>query len=181
MRARLVNFQRGLDPKEALDLGNKNLRKFRKDLQSGNYTEPLNILIDGLENGYISDEETDEFLTGGIINNARIDYYWPGFFRDTKNIYWSKGNESLNINFVLPDFKRIKTWIGKMYLKPGAQINFKDSDYYYKMRTSSTDKSGKGYGISEENTFEKDDYAFTVKFIISQINKVYKATLINIE
>jgi len=173
MRAKTVNFQRGLDPKEALEIGNENLRQFHKDMDNGNFLAPLHILMDGLERGYISDKEADEFIIGAVRTSAPRYWEWTKWFEDTRNIYWSEFNESLNINFTLPDFKRIKTWIGK--------ITEHDGGYWFKMRTSSTDKNGNGYGIETENVFSDDDYAFTSKFILNQINRVFTETVRNID
>ena len=173
MRAKTVNFQRGLDPKEALSIGNENLRKFHKALDDGNFELSLDILMNGLEGEYISDQEADEFITGGVRIFAPSYWKWTEWFYETKNIYWSKFNESLNINFTLPDFKGIKTWIGK--------ITDAEGNYYYKMRTYSSDKNGKEYGIAEDNVFELDDYMFTTKFILKQINKVFTSTVQNID
>jgi len=175
MRAKPVNFERGLDPKEALAIGNENLRKFKKALDEGDFGISLDLLMNGLEGEYFSDADADEFITGGIRDlDFTYNYWeWPKWFYETKNIYWSKFNESLNINFSLPDFKRIKTWIGK--------ITDAEGNYYYKMRTSSTDKNGSSYGISEENVFEVDDYMFTTRSILKQINKVFTSTVQNID
>jgi hypothetical protein len=172
MRAKTVNFERGLDPKEALDLGNKDLHDFRRAYREGNYKFPLDTIMDLLESGAISNKEADDFITDGIKNHSPKSWQWITWFENTRNIYWSDTNESINITFTLPDFKRIKTWIGKIHFK---------GVYFFKMRTISTNKNGKGYGISEQNVFDEADYMFNIVFITKQINKVFIETARNID
>jgi hypothetical protein len=171
LRAKTVSFHRGLDPKDSMGIGYAGRRKFLKDIESGYFFGSLEVLMEGLEIGYISEEEADHYLTNGISENAPKSWQWTEGFRKTREIYWNSFEKSLNIDFYLPDYKKIRTWVGKIHF---------NGVYYFKMRTTCTDSRGLGYKFQQENIFEPDDYAFTIKFIMSQINKVLAESIKNI-
>jgi len=178
MRAKTVNFERGIDPKDSLQIGNAKLRKFKEDLRSKNFLAPYDNLVDLLEEGFISDKDAEEFIIGGVKEYAPKHYRlseeseWVEAFLKTNNIYWSKFDESLNINFVLPNLKRINTWIGKISTAEGHIV--------FRMKTGSYSPEGNDYDIKEANIFYYNDEVFCVKYLLKQIDRVVSSTNINI-
>jgi len=173
MRAKTVNFERGIDPKDSLQIGNVQLRKFKEDLRNKNFLATYDNLVDLLEGGFISDKDAEEFIVGGVKEYAPKHFEWVEAFMETNNIYWSKFDESLNINFVLPNFKRINTWIGKISTAEGHIV--------FRMKTGSYSPEGKDYDIKEANVFYYNDELFGVRYLLKQIDRVIASTNINIE
>lgn len=173
MRAKTVDFQRGLDPKDSLSLGNENLRKFRKSLAKKDFLVPWDNMIDLIEAGMITDEDAKEFIVGAIKEYAPKHIDWLPSFIETANIYWDKFDESLNISFSLPDSKKIQTWIGKISTAEGHIV--------FKMKTGAYSPDNKDYDIKESNIFYYNDELFGIKFFIRQTSRVIATIRINLD
>lgn len=183
MRAKKVQFQRGADPKDTLDIGNKKLRAFLRDLEEGNYFGSLTPVMELLEEGAIGHDEINEFIIKGIINYAsdmgrRITVSWQSDFLEYHNIFWEARDQVLYIIFNSDEISRVNKYITRI-----SKIRSADSQRNaYKVITESHSSSiGRmETGIGESNFFDyKDDY-FTLKFVIKQISKVFFHTIENL-
>ena len=75
MRAKTVNFERGKDPKEVLEIGNKNLRDFNHMFKSKQcYSEPMQPMILGLLEGSVKELDAVKFVEKAIIQKVMNKY-----------------------------------------------------------------------------------------------------------
>lgn len=181
MRAKEVSFERGKDPKDVLELGNKNLRAFRKMVDDKNWFGPLQPLIRGLMEGSIPEKEAIKFIDRGIIHyDTRRSLAWYKDWEETGNCFWDKQADKLWIIFEMPpaDFLDI-TRYRKIYCQILESENFIHREHY---AIQSYLKITQDKGMGEENFHESmlfypDDDNFKISNIINIINKTVENTI----
>lgn len=185
MRAKKVEFKRGVDPKEALNIGNKKLRDFKRAIDADFYFMSLTPVMELLQEGAIGDKEINYLIKEGFTKFAEEakNHYggekliWMSDFFADNNIFWNAQNETLYIIFRPKNLMRI----GKFQTRIAESKSLHSNGNAYKVVSESFFIDGKETGIMESNFFQKDDEVFTLKFVIKQISENYWNTLRNIE
>lgn len=195
MRARTVNenirFERGQDPKDALQVGYENARIFRKALREKDYFAPvLQPMLDGLKEGSIKIKEVDDFIfTAVIAYNDKKRLAWYNWFINTFHISWDENRDELVITFEMPeiDFFQI-TKYRKVICRMGESETFVHDRHYIintKLRIvgwdPDTDSTDIDEVFHETNMFYPGDEVFKMPAVIHNINKVVETAIKNMD
>lgn len=180
MRAKTVNFERGLNPKDALEIGNENARDFKKAIAEKNYFGThLQTMIDGLKEGSIKEKDVKVFVYEAISSyDSNRNLLWHEWFEKTGLIFWRKDVEKFIITFDLPhdsfwgDLKIqseisevISTQMGKMF-----EINTV-------LQSKKPDEDLVEEHFHQNNAFIPKFDLFTIRSVIQQISRVVEATI----
>ena len=186
MRAKTINFERGKDPKDALEIGNKNARYFRKALKSDNvYNIPvLSNMIDGLAEGSITIAEAERFVRKAISDyDKKQKLLWYDWMYDGE-VFWDKYGEQLVIKFPMPNNEllevdreiEIRATIAKSMSEENGEM-FK-SRVLAKVKDPDLDYAEEHF--DQDNWFDPDDLHFGMGFIINKIRSVVENVIKNL-
>lgn len=182
-----VNFERGLDPKDALEIGNKEVREFRKALKSDKtYNIPvISNMIDGLINGSVTIAEAERFVRKSIGDyDKRQKLLWYDWMYDDGEIFWDKYGEQLVIKFPMPNMESMDI---EREIEIRATIAKSMSEKYGEMFKTRVLAKVRGLDIEyteehfdQDNWFEPDDLHFGMGFVINIIRSVVNTTIKNL-
>ena len=185
MRAKTVEFERGRDPKDTLELGNKNLRYLNKITREKKWFAPLQPVINGLMEGSIPEKDAVNFIERAIVHyDTRKGLVWYEWFEESGNVFWDKQSEKMFITFEMPENE---TSVGDTeYLKIYCDLLQNESfihDQTYQIHSWLwlTNLSGNGEEhFAESRLFYPDDEHFKMSVAINIISKVVEDTIKNI-
>ncbi len=185
MRAQTVNFERGLDPKDSLEIGNKEGREFRIALRNKNYFAPvLENMINGLEQGFVSEEYAIKFTDGAI---ERFDKHskllWIDWYHDTgNNAYWNSnsGKWIISVDIPVNDLELER----KIICEISQSFNKEKKFSIYKVRgfarIKSLEEDFPEDHFEKENVFYPGDELFTLMWSIKVISRVIETVIKNL-
>lgn len=188
MRAKSVNevkFERGQNPKDSMELGNENLRKFNKALNSRNYFAPvLEPMLDGLKEGSIKERDAVRFIDGAFAKyHPRRNLIWYDWWTDSGHAYWDNDLNRFFITFDLPeiDFLDITKYRKLICILMESENWVHDRHYLINSRMRIEDSPGPDVEetFAETNMFYPDDPVFKIPALIHNINKVVETTIKN--
>lgn len=177
-----LEFERGQDPKDALSIGNRNARKFRKVLKEKDYLGAhLETMLDGLKEGSISEREAEQFVYGAISAFDEIRHLlWYDWFYEDPIVFWGSDVEKFIITFGLPEDQ---FW-GDLNIRCEIFEESKSKNFQRHYEITSVLQSQKPGESTEEhfhqnNMFLTTDNIFSMKSAINQISRVVEATIKN--
>jgi len=185
MRAQTVNFERGLNPKDALEIGRKNARDFRKALQEKDYRGEghLQNMINGLTEGSIPEDEAIKFIENGIIHfNTKRSLHWYEWFSKDGYCFWGSDVDKFIITFDMPDFD----YFGQsLWRKIRCEIFEVESlqDWRYEIDTK-LQVEGENNSMREifpqNNVFPANDPVFKLGTVVHSISRVVENAIRNL-
>jgi len=183
MRAQTVNFERGQDPKDALSIGNRNARNFKKALKNRDYLgRYLETMINGLTEGSIPEKDAINFIEGAIMEfHAKRHILWKDWYFENGFSFWGSDIDKFIITFDLPEDS--DHW---GFLKIRSEIYESESGLAGKIFEIDTVLQSEKVGeeaieehFHQNNVFPPGDHSFHMKFVIKQISEVVEATIKN--
>jgi len=185
MRAQTVNFERGLEPKDSLGIGDKNARTFNKALHEKDYFAPvLENMLNGLNEGSVLDKDAVQFVHEAISKaNVKQKFAWYDWFYDNGLLFWNPHGEEFIITFDLPEIKFLNI---TKYRKIRCKIlkdELSHGNYDYEISTFLQVQSDEEEFVEEvfhqNNVFPLNDNIFTMAFVCKSISKVVESTIKN--
>lgn len=178
MRAKSVSFERGRDPKDTLEIGNKNLRYLNTMFRKKRWFAPLQPIIAGLSEGSIPEKEVVKFIERGIIHyDTRKSLLWYDWFMEDGNIFWDNQEERLMITFEIPgnDYFEYR----KVYCEFLRSENFVHGNHYIiHSWLKATQENGESETLFDQsNLFFVDDREFKLSLAINQMSRVVEDTI----
>jgi hypothetical protein len=194
LRAKKINeikFERGQDPKDALNVGYENARIFNKTVREKDYFAPvLEPMLNGLKEGSIKIKDADDFIfTSIIVYNDKKHLVWYNWFINTSHIFWDENRDELVITFDMPeiDFFQI-TKDRKIICRMGESETFVHDRHYIintKLKVTDWDPDSDTHDIDEvfheTNMFYSGDEVFKMPALIHNINKVVETAIKNMD
>jgi len=182
VRAKTVNFERGMDPRDSMGIGDPDARKFMEAFRDKDYFAPvLESMLNGLKKGSIKEENAVRFTHGAVLKaEAKQRFAWYEWFKESGLMFWSPKSKEFIITFDLPD------------------IDFLDLTKYRKIRCKISTGTI-GYGIESflqvqtsgeefveeifhhDNIFMGSDPIFTLAFVLKSISTVVETTIKNMD
>lgn len=185
MRAKQVDFERGLDLKDALEIGNLEAREFRKALHNKEFFVPvLENMINGLEEGFVSEDQAIKFLDGAINKfDKEKKLLWYDWFHDTwNNAYWNTNYDKWIISVDIPDNDLGQE--RKIICEISKTINEDKKFSVYKVRGFARIKNPEEDftedHFEKENIFHLGDELFTLIWPIKVISRVLETVIKNL-
>jgi hypothetical protein len=186
MRAQTVNFERGLDPKDSLEIGNKNAREFRKALREKDYFSPaLQNMIIGLREKSVSEKDAIKFLDGAI-NKYDKDrgqtIIWYDWYHDSwNNAYWNTNYDKFIITIEMPDNEKLEMEQDRKVICEINETLSGDHGQMFQIRTYAHIKNDFGNfyedHFEKENVFFPNDGAFNLLWTCRLINHVVETAI----
>lgn len=183
MRAKTVNFERGLDPKDSLEIGNKNIRSFRNVLNEKDYLSPhLQTMILGLTEGSIQEKDAIQFVEGAIkYYDKNRELLWYDWYFDNGYCFWAKDVQKFVITFSLPEddywgVLNIRTEIFESKSLQYASPVFESNSILYSHNFTNQRRADH---FHQNHMFHPDDPVFKMGVIINQITRVVEASIKN--
>ena len=96
-----------MDPKDALGIGDEDLRKFKRALnQRHYYAHVLDSMIDGLISGSVKEADAVRFVQGGIAKPyPRRTLRWHKWYNESNHTFWGDDVKKFIITFSIPDIQ----------------------------------------------------------------------------
>jgi hypothetical protein len=192
MRAKTINFERGLDPKDALEIGDKEAREFRKALRYEDYFYPvLKNMINGLKKKTVNEKEAINFVNGGIneFNIWRNKKYknslgpdWYQWYKETRNnAYWNTDHDKFIITIQMPDNEKLNMDQDRKIICEISPTFSQINGEIFRIRSYAHIKNNfeNFYEdhFEKENVFLQHDESFTLLWACKMINSVVETVI----
>ena len=183
-----AKFVRGQDPKDALGIGDEDLRKFNKALgERDYYASVLDSMIDGLTSGSIKERDAIRFVEGGIAKHyPRRTLLWFKWYNDFNHTFWGEDIEKFIITFNLPDIefhgdvtnRTLRCEINK-FVNEGAEPpeNHYEISSWIQVSQLGDETSEAHFHIN--NVFYPDDSQFNMHWVVNSISRTIEAAIKN--
>ena len=186
MKAKTVNFKRGLDPKDVLEIGNKEVREFRIALMKKEYFYPvLQNMIRGLKNGSILEKDAIKFVSGAInkfYKSKNKRFLWQDWYNNSlNNSYWNSNNDKFIIQIELPQNTLLDKFPeGKVICELSDSFSVDFGDMFRIKVFASIKNNDEGYfenHFRKENIFDSNDYFFSMDWVCKLINTTVETVI----
>jgi hypothetical protein len=190
MRAKTVyeniNFERGIDPKDSLEIGDKEAREFKKALRGKDYFAPvLANMINGLVKKTVSEKEAIRFVDGAIdkfdkSKNQKL--LWYEWYQDSwNNAYWNTDHDKFIIKVEMPDNELFDMDQDRKVICEISPILSSEFGDMFKIRSFAKIKNEYENFYEtpfyKENVFLPNDDAFTLLWACRSINYVVETVI----
>jgi len=186
MRAKTINFERGLDPKDALEIGNKNAREFRQALQEKSYfSHALKNMIIGLQEKSITEKDAIKFVDGAIdkFDKSRgQNILWYEWYHDSwNNAYWNTNYDKFIITIEMPANEKLEMDQDRKVICEISETLSGDHGQMFKMRAYAHIKNDfedfYEDHFEKENVFFPNDDSFSMLWACRLINYVVETVI----
>lgn len=182
MRAKSVSFERGKDPKDTLEIGNKNLRIFNKMLKNKLWFAPLQPVINGLTEGSIPESDLEKFIERAIIHfDTKKSLSWYDWFIENGNVFWDNQGEVLIITFDMPDNDYFES--RRVYCEILRSENWILAAHYtiHSYLKTINEEWEEDRLFHQSNLYYSDDENFKMSSAINQISRVVEDAIKNLD
>lgn len=181
MRAKTINFERGKDPKDTLEIGNKNVRDFRKALKEKDYLGAhLQTMILGLTEGSIPEKDAIQFVEGAIrYYDKNKELLWYDWYFENGYCFWAKDVHKFVITFEMPEDDywgdlKVRT---EIFESKSLQYESPIFESNTVLQSINLTNNIRDQHFQQNHMFYSDDQFFKMGIIINQISRVVETTI----